>query len=370
MRFEKIEEGHLVLHLQGKLDLSQVAELWSNAIKALKDNRIERLTLDMEKLSMVDTAGVALLNDIKGYCSEEGIRVTEQNIPQSVKEFLTFIENHSRTKIDSPAEAEVNFVEELGERLHGHLLEARYFVCFLGEFLAALAMKISRPHRLNVREILYQSQLVGVGAIPLLVSLSLLLGALMVFQGMNSVRSFGADIYIADMVVISVTREMGPLLTAVILSGRTGAAFAAELGTMKINQEIDALSVMGFDVTSFLVLPRVLALMIADPLLTMIANASGILGGLVTSYVVMQLPFESFLIESQKILSPGDIYTGLIKGATFGIFIGLVGCFRGLRTGMGASSVGLQTTSAVVTCIFLVIFLDTLFSYIFQLYGW
>jgi phospholipid/cholesterol/gamma-HCH transport system permease protein len=187
---------------------------------------------------------------------------------------------------------------------------------------------------------------------------------------MKTVSSFGSDIFIADMVVFAVTREMGPLLTAVILAGRTGAAFAAEIGTMKMNEEIDALMVHNFDITGYLVLPRVFALMVAGPLLTMLSNATGILGGLVTSKVTLGLPPTSFLHEAQKALSPGDIYTGLIKGAVFGTFVGLIGCFRGLQTGLGAGSVGIQTTSAVVTGIFMVIFLDTLFSYIFQVYGW
>ena len=192
----------------------------------------------------------------------------------------------------------------------------------------------------------------------------------MVFQGMKSVSNFGNPVFIADMVVIAVTREMGPLLTAVILAGRSGAAFAAEIGTMKLNEEIDALAVHNFDITGYLVLPRVFALMVAGPILTMISNVTGIFGGMVTSEVAMQLPAASFLREAQSVFATSDIYTGLIKGAVFGAFIGLIGCFRGLRTGMGAGSVGIQTTSAVVTGIFMVIFLDTLFSYIFQMYGW
>jgi len=206
--------------------------------------------------------------------------------------------------------------------------------------------------------------------VPLLMTLSLLLGALMVFQGMNSVSNFGNPVYIADMVVIAVSREMGPLLTAVILAGRSGAAFAAEIGTMKLNEEIDALEVHNFDITGYLVLPRVFALMVAGPILTMISDVTGILGGMVTSEVAMQLPAASFLHEAQSVFGSSDIYTGLIKGTVFGAFIGLIGCYRGLRTGMGAGSVGIQTTSAVVTGIFVVIFLDTLFSYIFQMYGW
>lgn len=370
LRFEEVAEGQLLAHFEGRLVLAQVGDLWKQAIKTLDEARIDRLTLDLGKVEIVDTAGAALLHGLKQLCSTRRISVEEKNTPSSVRQFLQYIEQHSFTKEGSPSAAKVNFIEDLGKKVRIHLTEAKSFVGFLGRFLSATASRVLRPHAVHYREIFYFTQAVGVGAVPLLVSLSLLLGMLMVFQGMNSVRNLGSNVFIADMVVIAVTREMGPLLTAVILSGRTGAAYAAELGTMKVNQELDALAVMDLDVTHFLVLPRVFALMIATPLLTMISDASGILGGLVTSYVVMGLPFESFLNEAQKTLSPNDLYTGLIKAVTFGAFIGLIGCFKGMRTGMGASSVGIQTTSAVVTCIFLVIFFDTMFSYIFQLYGW
>jgi phospholipid/cholesterol/gamma-HCH transport system permease protein len=258
----------------------------------------------------------------------------------------------------------------LGELGWYYLGEAYAFVRFLGDFLAAGPRQLLHRGGMHTREILYQIQVVGVGAVPLLVTMSLLLGALMVFQGITTVRQFGQDIFIADIVVIAVTREMGPLLTAVILAGRLGGAFAAEIGTMKLNEEIDVLTVHNFDVIRFLVWPRVLALMLAAPLLTMISDAAGIIGGLITSNVILNMPLVTFLVEAQTALRRCDIYTGLIKGGVFGTAIALIGCFRGFRTNTEPISVGMQTTSAVVTGIFVVIFLDTVFSYIFPLYGW
>ena len=200
--------------------------------------------------------------------------------------------------------------------------------------------------------------------------LSILFGTIMVFQAMSRMGNFGADIFIADLVVISVTREMGPLVTAIILAGRSGSAFAAELGTMKLNKEIDALAVMDVDVTGYLVLPRVFAMFLAGPLLVMISDGFGLVGGLLTSMIAVGLPPESFLSESRTVLSAPDIFTGLIKGASFASLIGLVGCFRGLQTRLGPGSIGVQTTSAVVTSILLFVFADAFFSYIFQLYNW
>jgi phospholipid/cholesterol/gamma-HCH transport system permease protein len=303
-------------------------------------------------------------------CSSLGIELILRNLPDTVKPFLTYVKERSSGQPARIVRPWLDPISRLGDWGLRQLQDAYAFVRFLGDFLMAGPIQLMHPSRLHVTELLYQTQLVGAGAVPLLVMLSLLLGALMVFQGMGSVRNFGQDIYIADLVVIAVTREMAPLLTAVVLAGRTGAAFAAEIGTMKLNEEIDALTVHNFDITRYLALPRIFAITLSGPLLTMISDAAGILGGLVTSEVVLHLPTASFLHEAQRILTPSDIYTGLIKGAVFGAFIGLIGCFRGLQTGLGAGSVGIQTTSAVVTSIFVVIFLDTLFSYIFQLYGW
>jgi len=366
----KGSEGDIVFRLQGRIDRAQAGPIWDELSGSLKETQPPRLILDFQEVSGVDTAGVALFICLENLCSSLGTEFLPRNIPDTVSPFLHYMKEHSSGRPTREATARGNVISRCGDWVLKFLQDAQAFIKFLGEFLAAGPRQLIHPSRLHVKELLYQTQLVGAGAVPLLVTLSLLLGALMVFQGMETVTNFGSNIFIADMVVFAVTREMGPLLTAVILAGRSGAAFAAEIGTMKLNEEIDALEVHGFDITGYLVLPRVFALMVAGPLLTMLSNATGILGGLVTSKVTLDLPPASFLHEAQKALSPGDIYTGLIKGAVFGAFVGLIGCFRGLQTGLGAGSVGIQTTSAVVTGIFMVIFLDTLFSYIFQVYGW
>jgi phospholipid/cholesterol/gamma-HCH transport system permease protein len=362
--------GDAVIRLRGPLDRARAGPLWRDLAGPLRETKPKRLVLDFQEVTGIDTAGVALLLSLEGVCRRQGTELVHRNLSEAVAPFLRYLREHSSGPRVPKAMPEVDPISRFGELGLQNLRGTYAFIKFLGDFLAAGPRQLMHPRRLHLGEIFNQVRLAGVGAVPLLVSLSLLLGALMVFQGMNTVRDFGSIIYIADMVVIAVTREMGPLLTAVILAGRSGAAFAAEIGTMKLNEEVEALTALNFDITRFLVLPRVSALLLAGPLLTMISNASGIIGGLVTSRVVLDLPMVSFLNEAQKVLRPSDIYTGLIKGGVFGVFIGLIGCFRGLTGGLGPGSVGIQTTSAVVTSIFVVIFLDTLFSYIFQMYGW
>ena len=362
--------GGTVVRLRDRLDRTQAAKIWRELAKLLKTVKPPHLIIDFQEVEGIDTAGAALLFSLESLCANRGTELSYRHLSEAVSPFLRYMEEHTSGQPPPRSTGRPDMISRLGDWGLRNLRGAEAFVQFLGDFLAAAPRQFLQPRRLLAGEMLYQIQLVGMGAVPLLIMLSLLLGALMVFQSMKSVSNLGTMIYVADMVVVAVTREMGPLLTAVVMAGRSGAAFAAEIGTMKLNEEIDALTVHNFDITRYLVVPRVFALMVAGPILTMVSNAAGIMGGLVTSNTVLGLPAASFLGEAQKIISPSDIYTGLIKGGVFGLFIGLIGCFRGLRTGMGAGSVGIQTTSAVVTSIFVVIFLDTLFSYIFQMFGW
>jgi phospholipid/cholesterol/gamma-HCH transport system permease protein len=261
-------------------------------------------------------------------------------------------------------------VSRLGAWVLLKMHEGRALVRFVGDFAAAGLASLIHPRQMRIREVLYHTQVVGTDAMPIVAGLSFLMGIIMAFQAATTLQTFGAAIYVADIVTISTTREMGPLLTAVIIAGRSGAAFAAEIGTMKINEEIDALEVMGFDITRFLVLPRVFALMLAGPLLTLLANAAGIAGGASAAVVLLNLSAVNFFAEVNKILSPADIYTGLIKGFGFAALVGFIGCFRGLRASMAAESVGVQATSAVVSGILLIIVADAVFTAIFQIYGW
>lgn len=359
-----------IVLLRGRLDRAKAGPLWRDLADLLKTTKPARLILDFKEVTGINTAGVALLLSIERLCLSQRIILSQQNLPETLAPFLEYLRERSSGLPVSSKIARTDPISRLGASAFSHLGDAYAFVRFLGDSLAAGPRQLVNLRRWHWREILVQFQLAGVGAVPLLGALSLLLGAIMVFQGMNTVKSFGAIIYIVDLVVTAVSREMAPLLTAIILAGRSGAAFAAEIGTMKLNEEIEALTALNFDITGFLALPRIMALMLAGPLLTMFSDAAGILGGLLTSRVVLHLPMVSFLNEAQQVLTPSDIYSGLIKGGVFGAFIGLIGCFRGLTTGLGPGSVGIQTTSAVVTSIFVVVFLDTLFSYIFQMYNW
>ena len=366
----KPEESYAILRFHGRVVRDHINFIWDAAGKELQTGRLKEIMLDFQDVSELDSAGIALLRSFETLCAGKGITLSKQNIPKEVWEFLHYTKTHSMEHHDEPPATKPGPVSRLGAWILERIEENSALVRFVGDFIYGMASHFSNPKRFRLRETLYQTQVVGSEAMPLVFGLSFLMGIIMAFQAATTLSNFGAAIYVADIVTLSTTREMGPLLTAVILAGRSGAAFAAEIGTMKVNEEIDALTVMGFDITRFLVLPRVMALMAAGPLLTLLADAAGILGGASVGLVILKLSVFNYFAEVNKVLTGADIYSGLIKGFAFAGLIGLIGCFRGLRTRAASESVGIQATSAVVSGILLLIIADALLTAIFQTYGW
>lgn len=206
-------------------------------------------------------------------------------------------------------------------------------------------------------------------ALPIVSLISLLVGLIMAYQAAVQLRQFGADIYVADLVGLAVVREMGPMMAAVIMAGRTGAAFAATIGNMKAGEEIDALESLGILPIDFLVMPRLIALGVMMPLLAIYANLLGVLGGMLVAKTVLEIPPSAYWVEMQTIVDLSDISTGLIKAVVFGLLIGFSGCLRGLQADRSAAGVGRAATSAVVTGILMVIVADAVFAVVFNILG-
>jgi phospholipid/cholesterol/gamma-HCH transport system permease protein len=218
---------------------------------------------------------------------------------------------------------------------------------------------------LKWRNAIHQMVLAGVDSIPIVAMISLFMGLVLALQGAYQLRQFGATFLLTALVGVSMTRELGPLLTAIIIAGRSGSAFAAELGTMKVSEEIDALEVMGLDRVRYLVVPKYLAMIIMMPCLTLFSDLSGIIGGGLFEKFQLDEGFRSFLYDNQEALHMRDIWTGLVKSIVFGLIITKVGCYEGFGVKGGAEGVGKATTSSVVVSIFLVIFADVIFTAIF-----
>jgi len=221
----------------------------------------------------------------------------------------------------------------------------------------------------NVRDVALTMERAGADATPIVLLINLLIGFVMAFQSAIQLKQFGASIYVADLVGVSMTRELGPLMTAIILCGRTGAAFAAELGTMKVSEEVDALRTLGFLPMAYLVMPRVLGVMIIAPLLTFVADAVGIAGGLLVGKLTLDITPKAYWVETLSAVKPWDIWSGALKSVVFGAAIALIACQQGLATSGGAEGVGRRTTSAVVSILFTLILLDAIFTLVFGALG-
>lgn len=218
---------------------------------------------------------------------------------------------------------------------------------------------------LKWRGAVHQMVLAGVNSIPIVCLISLFIGVILAFQGAYQLRKFGASYFVTALVGVSMTRELGPLITAIIIAGRSGSAFAAEIGTMKVSEEIDALEAMGLSSVKYLVVPKYLALLIMMPCLTLFSDLAGILGGAILEVYQLGQNFSLFLLATRDALMMRDIWTGLIKSLVFALVIATVGCYEGFSVRGGAEGVGKATTSSVVVSIFLIIFADVLFTALF-----
>ncbi|RMG55371.1 MAG: ABC transporter permease [Gammaproteobacteria bacterium] len=243
------------------------------------------------------------------------------------------------------------------------------FLGFLGHAASALGRGLIRPGRLRPRSISFHLNATGIHAIPIVAMIAFLISVVLAYQGAYQLTQFGASIYTIDLVAISVLREMGVLLTAIMVAGRSGSAFAAELGVMKSNEEIDALRTMGLDPFEILVLPRLLALVIAIPLLTLLADLVGLFGAGVLSLTMLDLSLPTFLARLADTIEFHTFWVGIIKAPVFALIIGLIGTWRGMQATGSAESVGRLTTRSVVESIFLVIAADALFSILFARLG-
>lgn len=266
-----------------------------------------------------------------------------------------------------PAPAPVlSHLASLGRGTASALEQGCALLAFIGECTLALGGWLAHPTRIRWRPILYNIRSAGFDALPIVGLLSFLLGIVVAYQGANQLRQYGANIFVADLIGLSMLREFAPLITAIIVAGRSGSAYAAQIGTMAVTEEIDAMRTIGIPPLDMLVLPKVLALLVALPLLTIFADLLGVLGGMLMARVQLAVGAAEFLDRFVKTVSVTDLMLGIGKAPVFAAIIVTVGCFQGFRTRGGADSVGRQTTRSVVHAIFLVIVADALFSVAFS----
>lgn len=363
------EPGRATWAPTGPLTLKTVADHWKTLQNLWAHPSLRHVVVDVSGVDAVDSAGLVLLKSVRDRCAHDGIAFELKGVPERFQAFFTFggLERTQGEKAQAPKPSQ-GFVTRLGEAALETWKDLGDMVHFVGNVTVAFFPCCLQPKRFRIKEVLYYVQRAGSEAMPIVFLVSFLMGLIMAFQAAVQLRQFGANIFVADLVSLALTRELGPLMTAIILAGRSAAAFAAEIGTMKVNEEVDALTVMGFNVTEYLIMPKVNALAISGPLLTVFANASGIFGGLVVGTLGLDLTPSSFLVEVGQILTVADVLSGLAKSFVFAVLVALVGCLRGLQTEKSADSVGRMTTSAVVTSIFMIILADAVFTVLYHVF--
>jgi phospholipid/cholesterol/gamma-HCH transport system permease protein len=322
------------------------------------------IVVDGAGVERLDTVGIWLLQELLQRLRAEGHAVTLRGWSPRFAGLLELLEQ--RPGAPAPAPPPPGTLERAGRAACAAGEEAFALLVFIGEAAAALAGSIARPARIRWRPILHNVRSAGVDALPIIGLLSFLMGVVIAYQAADQLRNFGASIFIADLVGLSMLREFAPLMTAIIVAGRSGSAYAAQIGTMSVTEEIDALRTLGIAPLEVLVLPKFLALLIALPLLTFFADVLGVFGGMVMARAQLGVGYEDFLDRFTKAVSVTSYAIGLCKAPVFAAIIALVGCFQGFRTSGGADSVGRHTTRSVVQAIFLVIVADALFSVLFS----
>lgn len=349
--------GAWTVHGMARLEARLAALRWPQAAE---------IVIDGSALSAMDTAGAWLLQRaMRGIASSGGKAVLQGLRPEHAA-LMEMVRARAADVAAVPAPVAVGVLERTGRIAWAHVLQVTGMLSFIGEAAAIALRSLRHPSRIRWRPVLHNLHSAGFNALPIVGLLSFLMGTVIAYQGAEQLRRYGANIFIADLVGLSMLREMAPLLTAIIVAGRSGSAYAAQVGTMKVTEEIDALRTIGIVPTELLVLPKILAMMIALPLLTVYADMMSVFGGMVMARSQLGVSFEDFIDRFGDAVRLSSYLTGIGKAPVFAAIIAVVGCFQGFRVQGGADSVGRQTTVSVVQSIFLVILADAIFSVVFS----
>ena len=359
-----------MIKLGGSVSLQNVEAVMKDIYASTKDITGGEIELNLQGVEYFDSSGIALILNLMLEYSHRGITLKLGAMSPKVQEYMNLIDFEALKdySIYIPRKPK-NYIRFIGELTIEVYNDARSMLNFIGKLVFSIIWHFTHPFKTKWGEVVFLIQRSGAEAFPIVALLSLLIGLVTAFSSAVQLRQFGANIFIADLVGIGMTREMGPLITAIILTGRSGSAFAAEIGTMKISDEIDALTVMRIRPLRYLVIPRIIAVMIVMPILTIFSDFFGILGGMLISVVSLDLTPIAFLNQLQQAITWWDVTHGLIKALVFGILIAAAGCYRGMETTGGALGVGRSTTSSVVSGIFLIVIADSVFAIIYNILG-
>lgn len=354
-----------VLKVGGDWSLSGVVPSWTKIRQASPPSKVHVVS---NALDCWDTSLVLFLAHCRDWCVEQHAEFNVDGLPEKLRQRLC------QTKSDGAASTAgkpaFGFSRKFAAGLFRKWIgQSKEVVSFIGECALGFAGLLKQPKRFRWMDCLVEMQHCWAASLPIVSLVSFLVGVILAFQAAIQLQQFGAAIFVADLVGLAVVREMGPMMAAVIVAGGTGAGFAAQLGNMKVGEEIDALETLGISSVNFLVLPRLVAVVVMMPILALYANVLGVLGGMFVSATMLDIPAAAYWIETQNRIGMSDVASGVIKSLLFGLAVGLSGCLKGIKCDRNASGVGLATSAAVVVGITLIVLADALFAVIFNRLG-
>ncbi|MGX9365482.1 MlaE family lipid ABC transporter permease subunit [Desulfoplanes sp. PS50] len=362
-----VDDDFLTIALKGPVDRSTSVALIQSLSRKNTFSQRAPVRVNMQEVTHMDDFGAVVLMHI-ARLSDNLVRFDQ--VPAGMDRFVNMVRNNGHAcPPPDQGQDRPGWIEGLGDTTISILNDSRAMLTFVGDVLLSFVVVLRNPRRLRGNDTLIHLQRVGADALPIVALISFLLGLIMAFMSAVQLEQFGANIYVASLVSLSMVRELGPIMTAIIVAGRSGSAFAAEIGSMRVAEEIDALTTMGFDVTVFLVLPRLLATLIVLPMLTLFSDLFAVAGGLVVGVTMLDLTTHGYMVQTINTISPGDVVWSMFKTMLFAILIAGTGCFRGFQVRGGADAVGRATTSSVVTSIFLIILADSILAVIQRYWG-
>jgi phospholipid/cholesterol/gamma-HCH transport system permease protein len=370
LSFIQAQDGTLVIRLVGAWSLKAGIPSAADIQGQVASTGISRgVAFDSRELTSWDSSVVTFLVEVSELCRQRRIPMNREGLPVGVQKLLALAEAVPERKGARREVTEASFLERVGTGTLGFAGSAKEMLAFLGDMTVTLIALFRLKARYRTSDLFLLMQQCGAQALPIVTLISFLVGVILAFVGAVQLKQFGAQIYVADLVGIAMMREMGAMMTGIIMAGRTGAAFAAQLGTMKVTQEVDAFTTAGFSPLEFLVLPRVMALILMMPLLCLYADFVGVIGGAVIGVSMLDLSWTTYFNETANAISLTDISGGVFKASVYGVLIALSGCLRGLQCGNSSSAVGDAATSAVVTGIVAIVMACGIFAVVFYVLG-
>jgi phospholipid/cholesterol/gamma-HCH transport system permease protein len=356
----QVEHGTAVVALVGELGIENAGVLYDQLRALRKRSDVDHVVLDFERLEEFESSGIAVVSLASAEFEKDGHTIEARHLSSSQQRALQMMP--SRLTPARPEGADETFFERVGDSAFDAYDSLLHLAELLYDTIRMFGLTLIRKRKLRLDATVEQAVLIGVDAFLIIALLSFLLGLIMAFQSAYQLRQFGANIYVANLVGISMVREFGPMMTAIMLAGRSGSAIAAELGTMTVQEEVDALKTMGINPVRFLVLPRLAALTVVQPALTLMSGFIGMIGGFVIGVILLDLSSNVYFEQTVDALTGGDFSHALIKSVVFAWIIGITACYSGLQIKGGAASVGKATTRSVVASIFLIIVADSIFA--------